>query len=161
MLGHKKGEVGVFRVHGRIFIAVAVYRNDPVGVLVYHHAVRIHAEGPDQVVVLLGAVYDLALIELVRKLREDFVGKFHADSYVHTVGLLFQSQIVTDRLHPLGARATYGYDELFRREKLRGVLLRGSFRSGSFHLDHVSRLGIRHWRKILRHVGYVIDLVHV
>ena len=67
MLGDEEGKVGVLRMEGRIFIAVAVYGNDAVGVLVYHDAVRVHAEGPHQIVILLSPIDDLGFIEFIRQ----------------------------------------------------------------------------------------------
>ena len=62
MIGHQQREVRVFGIARRIFVAVAVYGDDAVGIFADHHAVRVHAEGPHPVLKLLGAVDDLAFI---------------------------------------------------------------------------------------------------
>ena len=62
-----------------------VDRDDSVGILVYDDSVRIHAEGPDIVLEELCAVDDLALIELIREMREDDGGKLHPDAEIHAV----------------------------------------------------------------------------
>ena len=62
MFCDQKSKVGVFCLFLRIFVAVAVYGHDTVGVLVYHDTVRVHTEGTDIILKFLCAVYDLALV---------------------------------------------------------------------------------------------------
>ncbi len=65
MLGDQQREVCVFRLFCGILIAVAVYGYDAIRVFVDHSALGVHAEGAHLVFILLGAVDDLALIQLV------------------------------------------------------------------------------------------------
>ena len=87
---------------------MAVDRDDAVGVLVDDHAVRIHAEGPHQVLEFLGAVDDLALIELVRQLGKDLGRELHAHADVHAVGMRRDAQRAADGFHPLAAASAHG-----------------------------------------------------
>ncbi len=68
VLGHQKREVGVFGVKRRILVTVSVNGDYAVGVLIYHDSVRIHAEGPYQVVILLSPEDDLRFIEFISKM---------------------------------------------------------------------------------------------
>ena len=70
-MAYQQGKVGVFGVFCRIFVAVAVYGYDTVGIFIYHDAVRVHTEGTDIILELLGTVYDLALIQLIGQMGED------------------------------------------------------------------------------------------
>ena len=79
VFGYQQGEVRVFCVFCRIFVAVTVCGYDAVRILIYHDAVGIHTEGTDIILELLGAVYDLALIQLIRQMGEDNSRKFDAD----------------------------------------------------------------------------------
>ena len=110
VLGHQQGEVGVVGVEGGVLIAVAVDGDDAVGVLVHHHAVGIHAERAHPVLVRLGAVHDLALIQLVGEVGEHLVGQLHPDADVHPVGLGLDVQVAAHALHPLAAAAAHGDD---------------------------------------------------
>ena len=65
VLRHEQGEVRVLRLLRGILIAVAVYGDDAVGVFIDHGTLRIHTEGADVILVLLGTVDDLTLVELV------------------------------------------------------------------------------------------------
>ena len=65
VLRHEQGEVRILRLLRGILIAVAVYGDDPVGVFIDHGTLRIHTEGTDVILVLLGTVDDLTLVELV------------------------------------------------------------------------------------------------
>ena len=62
-----------------------VYRDDAVCVLIYNDPVGVHAEGADVVFVFLRAVYDLALIQLVRQVGEYDSRKLHAHADIHPV----------------------------------------------------------------------------
>ena len=112
VLRHQQGEVGVLGLLGGIFIAVAVDGDDAVGVLIDHGALGVHAEGTDTVAVLLGAVDDLAFVQLVSQMGKDGCGQFHADAEVHAVGLGGDLQIPADGFHPLAADAAHGNDAL-------------------------------------------------
>ena len=87
MFCDQKSKVGVLCLFLRILVAVAVYGYDTVGVLVYHDTVRVHTEGTDIVLKLMGTVDDLALIEFIGQMREDDCGHLHTDADVHTVRL--------------------------------------------------------------------------
>ena len=71
MFGDQEGKVGVFCLPGRVFKAVAVYRDDAVGIFIDHDPVGVHAEGAHAVLEFLGPVYDLALIQFVRQVGKD------------------------------------------------------------------------------------------
>jgi len=71
MLRYQQGKIRVLRLSRGILEAVAVHCDDPVRVFVDHDPVGIHAEGPDTVLVFLGAVDDLALVQLVCQVGED------------------------------------------------------------------------------------------
>ena len=110
VLGHQQGEVGVLGVHGRVLIAVAVDGDDAVGVLVDHRALGVHAEGAHPVLELLGAVDDLAFIQLVGQVGEHLIGQLHPDTDVHPVGPGGDVQLPAHLLHPLAAAAAHGDD---------------------------------------------------
>ena len=112
VLGNQQGKIGVLRLLGGVFVAVAVDSDDAVGVLVNHGPLGVHAEGADLVFVLLGPVDDLALIQLVGQVGEDNGGQLHANADVHTVGLSGDVHVPADLLHPLAAAAAYGDDAL-------------------------------------------------
>ena len=85
MLGYQESKVSVLRLELRSIKAVAVDRNDTVGILVYDDTVGIHTECSDCILKFSGAVYDLGLIELVRKMREDLCGQLNSDTEVNSV----------------------------------------------------------------------------
>ena len=105
VLGNQQCEVGILRLLGGIFVAVAIDRNDTVGIFVDHSALGIHAESTNLVAVLLGAVNDLALIELVSQVREHSCRQFHTDTDIHTIGLGGNIQFTAHSFHPLAANA--------------------------------------------------------
>ena len=122
MLGDQQGEIGVLGVLGRILVAVAVDGDDAVGVLVDHDAVGVHAEGAHQILELLRAVDDLALVDLIGQVGPDIRRQFHPHADVHTVGLGGDVQPRADRLHPLAAAAAHGDDALLAgKDRLVGV----------------------------------------
>ena len=65
VLCHKQGKVRVLGLLRGVLVAVAVDGDDAVRVFVYHRALRVHTEGAHAVAVFLGAVDDLALVQLV------------------------------------------------------------------------------------------------
>ena len=90
-VGHQQGEIGVFRVQGRVGVGVAVHGDDAVGVLGHHLPVGVHAEGAHQVVVLVGLVDDLAFVDLVRDVLEHLRRQLHPDADIHPVAGAFQT----------------------------------------------------------------------
>ena len=108
MLGNQQGKVGVFRLLGRVFIAVAVDGDDAVGVFVDHGTLGVHAEGADFVLIFLGSVDDFAFVKLVRQVGEYHRGQLHPNADVHPVGLGGDVQILADGFHPFAAAAAYG-----------------------------------------------------
>ena len=93
-----------------ILVAVPVHGHDAVGVLVHHRAPGVHAEGADGVLILLRAVDDLALVELVGDVRKDLGGQFDADPDVHAVRAGPDVEVPADLLHPLAAAPSRGDD---------------------------------------------------
>ena len=85
MLCDKQRKVRVFRLLFRTLIAVAVYRHDAIRIFIYDDAVRVHAEGTHVILKFLGAVYDLALIQLIGEVGKDDSRKLNAHTDVHTV----------------------------------------------------------------------------
>ena len=108
VLVHQQGKVRVFGVLALVLIAVAVDGHDAVGVLVDDNAVRIHAERAHQILELLGAVDDLALVQFVRQLGEDLGRQLDAHADVHAVRVRGDAQTFTDGFHPLAAAAADG-----------------------------------------------------
>ena len=106
MFGYQQCEVCILCLFGRIFIAVAICCDNAVCIFIYHDAVRVHTEGTDIILELLGTVYDLALIQLIGQMGEDNSRKFHTDAQVDTVGLRRDLQIFTDSFHLLPLRPT-------------------------------------------------------
>ena len=92
---------------------MAVDRDDAVGVLVHDGALRVHAEGPHEILILLGLVDDLALIDLIRDVAEDLGRELHAHADVHAVREGLYVQVLADLLHPFAAAAADGNDALF------------------------------------------------
>ena len=85
MLSNEKSKI---RIAGLLFlslVAMAVYRNDTVGILVYDSASGVHTEGSYSVAVLLGTVYYLTLVKLVGYMRENLSRKLYAYSYINSV----------------------------------------------------------------------------
>ena len=72
-------------------------------------AVGVHAEGAHHVLKLLGAVDDLALVELVGQVGEDLRRKLHAHADVDAVGHGGDAEGIADLLHPLAAAAPDGH----------------------------------------------------
>ncbi len=103
VLGDEEGEVGVVRVLLRVLVAVAVDRHDAIGVFIDHHSVGVHAEGAHEILVVLGAVDDLGLVELVGQVGEHLGGKLDPHADVHAVGEGGDGQVAAHTLHPLGA----------------------------------------------------------
>ena len=113
MLGHKKSKVCIIGLLCWILIAVSVDRDDAVGVLINHRALGVHTEGTNLVAVLLCAVNDLALVKLVRKMREHSCGKLHSNSDIHAVGLCGNVKTLAYLFHPLASYSAYRNDTLF------------------------------------------------
>ncbi len=113
MLGHQKGKVGVAGLEGGVLIAVAVDGDDAVGILVYHRALGIHAEGTDLVTILLGAVDDLAFVQFIRQVGKHRRRQLHPHADIHTAGLGGDLQFLTDLLHPLAAASAHRDDAFF------------------------------------------------
>ncbi len=103
---------------GLVLVAVAVDRDDAVGVFVDDDAVRVHAEGAHKVLEFFGAVYDLALIELVGQRCPDVGRELDAHADIDAVGMGRDAHIVADRLHPFAAAAADRDDAFLRRQPL-------------------------------------------
>ena len=125
VFGYQQGEVRVFCVFCRIFIAVTVCGYDAVRILIYHDTVGIHTEGTDIILELLGAVYDLALIQLIGEMGEDNGREFDTDAQIDTVGFCRNLQILTDSFHPFAAASTDRDDTLFTGGSLIFAIMQG------------------------------------
>ena len=112
MLGHQQREVRVLRLLLIALVAVAIHCDDAIRVLIDHNAVRIHTKSTHVVLELLGAVHNLALIELIRQMGENNSRKLHTHADIHTVRFRGNLQLLTYLLHPLTAASSYGYDTL-------------------------------------------------
>ena len=119
----QQGEVGVLAAQGRIGVAVSVDRDDPVGVFCDDIAVRIHAEGPDRVLVQLGAVMQLGFIDGVGDLLEDDGRQFDPDPDVDLVVDQVAAQPAALLAEPLGAGAA-GRDDQVAAGKFASVVSR-------------------------------------
>ena len=106
MLGYQEGKIGIFRLLGRVFIAMTIHCHNAVGIFIYHRAPGIHTESTHQVAIFLGAVQNLAFVQFVRQMGEYLCRQFHTDADVHAVGFCADVQILAHRLHPLTAAAT-------------------------------------------------------
>ena len=62
MLCNQKCKVGVIGFSRIIFEAVSVYCDDSIGILVNYNTSWIHTEGTNQILELLGTIYNLALV---------------------------------------------------------------------------------------------------
>ena len=110
VLGNEQGKIGVVGLAGVVLEAVAIDRHDAVGVLIDHDAVRVHAEGAYVVLVLLGAIDDLALVELVGDVLEDDGGQLNTHAEVYAVRVRLDAQLFAHALHPRAAAAPDRYD---------------------------------------------------
>ena len=113
MLGHQQGKVGVFGLFLLAFIAVPIDRNNAVGIFVDHNTVGIHTESTHVILKLFRAVHDLALIQLVRKMRKNHSWQFYSYAQIHSVGFCRNIQLLTDLFHPFAAASAYRYDTFF------------------------------------------------
>ena len=100
MLGNQQRKIGVLRLQGRVFIAVAVHGNDAVRVFVHHRSARVHAEGAHQILVFFGFVDDLAFIHLVGDMAEHRGRQLHAHADIHPVRFRRDAEAPADALHP-------------------------------------------------------------
>ena len=84
---------------------MAVDGDDAVGVLGDDRALRVHAEGADEILIFFGLVDDLALVQLVGQVLENFGGQLDAHADVDTVGLGLDGEVPADA-HLLPLRPT-------------------------------------------------------
>ena len=138
MLGDQQGEIGVFCFFRGILKAVSVDSDDPVGVLVDHDPVGIHAECADTVFKLLCAVYDLTLVQFVSEVGKNHCRKLDAHTDIHAVGFSGNLQIPAHLLHPLAAAAAGRDDAIacvcrsaFKMDAVTGSVTAGSMAAGS------------------------------
>ena len=116
MLAHQQCKVGIGGAQGGILKAVAVGRNDAVGIFVDYDAVWVHAEGAHTVFKLLRAVYDLAFIQLVGHMGEDHCRQLYPYPQIHPVGKRGDLQFPANLLQPFASAAAYGNNTLFAGE---------------------------------------------
>ena len=112
MLGDKQREVRVFGVQVLALVAVPVDRHDAVRVFVDDDAVRVHAERAHRILIALGAVDDLAFIELVGQVREHDGGQLHAHAEIDAVGVRRDAETLAEPLHPCAAASADRDDQL-------------------------------------------------
>ena len=110
MLCHQKRKIRIRRLFLFILIAVPVHRDNPVGVLVHHNPVRVHAKRPHPVLKLFRAVNNLTLIKLIRQMRKNHRRQLHAHADIHAVGLCGYVKTFTNFLHPLAPASAHGND---------------------------------------------------
>ena len=110
VLGNKQCKVGVFSVELWVFVAMAVYRDDAVGVFRYNCAVWVHAERANLVLVLGGFVHNLAFVQFVGDVLENGSGQFNTHANVHTVGLCFDLQTFANFFHPFATATANGHN---------------------------------------------------
>ena len=65
MLGNQQRKVCILGLLCGVFIAMAIYSNDSVGVFIHHRAFGIHAECANQILIFLRTIHDLTLIEFI------------------------------------------------------------------------------------------------
>ena len=92
---------------------MAVGCNNAVSIFVYYNAIGIHTEGTDIVLKLFRSVYNLAFVELIGEMREDYCRKFYPDSQIYPVGKGGDGELPADRFHPFTAAAAYGDNTFF------------------------------------------------
>ena len=85
MLGYQQCEIRILCMLGWVLIAVAVYRDNSVGVFVDNNAVRIHTERPDHIFELLCPVYNLALIQFIRQRFKNLSRKLNTYADIDTI----------------------------------------------------------------------------
>ena len=86
MFGNKQGKVRVLGFKRFVLITVAVHGDDAVRVFHDNGTAGIHAEGTDEILILLGVVDDFAFINLIGNVSENICQKFNAHTDVDAVG---------------------------------------------------------------------------
>ena len=81
---------------------MSVYRNYPVGILGNNFSVRIHTKCPDHIVIFFSLIDYFALVNVVRNMFEYQCGKFHSNTYIHSVSLGLYPHLFTYMAHPFG-----------------------------------------------------------
>ena len=113
MFCHKKSEVGIFRMFILSLVAVSIYGDDSVCVLVYHNTVRIHTEGSYIIFKEFRSINDFTFIQFIGQVRENHGRQFHAHTEIHTIGLRRNPQLITDFLHPFTTGTSDGNNTSF------------------------------------------------
>ena len=89
---------------------MAVHCYDSIGVFADHDAIGIHTECTDLILKLRGTVYDLALIEVIGKVTEDWRRQFYPHPQIHSVRTGGDIHFLAHLLHPLAAASSNGHD---------------------------------------------------
>ena len=110
MFLHKKRKVCILCLLRRIFIAMSVYCNNSVCILIYNDSIRIHTKCSDFIFKLLCSVDDLTFIQFICKVWENNCRKLHTDSDIYTVGFCCDVKILTHFLHPFASTSSYRND---------------------------------------------------
>ena len=84
-----------------------IHGNDTVRIFVDHYPMWIHAKCAHPVLKLFRAVNNLALVQFIRQMGEDYRRKLYPDSDVHPVGLGLNVHLPAHFLHPFAAAASY------------------------------------------------------
>ena len=161
MLCHQQGKIGVGGLTCGVFVAVTVDGDDAVGIFVDYGALGVHAEGTDEIAVLLGAVDDLAFVQLIGEVGENLRGKLHPNADVHPVGLGGNVHVTANGFHPFAAAAPHGDHALAAREAsgLAGDLIPAVHSGHGFHRrvkvkrDLVFQIGIEIFQHHIVDVG--------
>ena len=122
MLRNQQREIRIFGLVFGTFIAMSVDSDDAVGILIHHDSIWVHTEGADIVFEFFCPVDDLAFIQFVRQMREDYGRKFYPDSDVHTVGFGRNVKFMADLLHPFAAASSHGDDTFFTFGRMPAVM---------------------------------------
>ncbi len=101
-------KIRVVCIQRRILVGMAVDCHNAVGVFIHHHTMRIHAEGPDPVLVFFRPVDDLRFIQRIGHFAEGFIGHLHPHTDVDAAALRGDLQGPAHRFHPFAAAAACG-----------------------------------------------------
>ena len=85
MFCHQQCKVCILCLFLSALIAVPIYRDNAIRVLIDNNSLGIHAEGPHPVLKFFRPVHNFTLIELIRKMGKNNRGKLYAHADIHPV----------------------------------------------------------------------------